>query len=156
MCCRDFVVNKWHSPKPGSMTDCTLWWDLDVNFSPILVPWLKTPSWRCILYRDLPPEWLHITSVPCCFLLCVCVFWRRYLCSGAARVYCCHCTLQAELCVFVMYEISIDFSLPLTTRKHNKKGKFRIILLSLSNSSRYCRKTQELRLQEAVDKTSRK
>lgn len=36
-------------------------------------------------------------------------------------IHCCHCTLQAKLCVFVMYEqIEIIF-LPLQTMKHNKK-----------------------------------
>lgn len=59
-------------------------------------------------YTDIPAEWLYITSVSCCILLCVfsgaVTFVHEQRGSIVVTVLC-----KAELCVFVMYEISIDF-----------------------------------------------
>lgn len=96
-------------------------WDLDVNLF-----WstrhscavTETTSQHCILYTNIPTEWLPINCVPCCILLCVFPDAVTFV-----HEQCCHRTLQAKLCVFVMYEISIDFSLHLKTIKHNKRKK---------------------------------
>lgn len=131
-CGRDLIINKWLRSSlllAWPYSDEIRMWTFLMN-SFLCCVW-KKPSWRCILYTDIPPEWLYINL---CAMLHppVCVFWRCYLCSWAVWIHCCHCILQAELCVFVMYEISIDFSLPLKTRKHNKKKSIWSILLSLS------------------------
>lgn len=121
------------------------WWDLAVNFTDeliIIVLCVKKPPRRCVLYTRIHSEWLYINSAPRCILLCV-FSGRCYLCSRAVWIHCCHCTLQSELCVFVMYENNIDFSLPLKTNKtqwKKKRRKFGFILLSLSQSkpSAFC------------------
>lgn len=87
----------------------------------ILVLWLKTILMLCIIER----YFLWVASHNNCAMLrpTVCVFWSCYLRSRAAPSHRRQCALQAELCVFVMYEINIDFSLPLKTMKPNKKEK---------------------------------
>lgn len=67
------------------------------------------------------PSWVALHNLCAMLHPTVCVFWSCYLCLQAVWIHCCRCTLQAELCIFVMCEISIDFSLPVKTMKHNNK-----------------------------------
>lgn len=67
------------------------------------------------------PSWVALHNLCTMLHPTVCVFWSCYLCLQAVWIHCCRCTLQAELCIYVMCEISIDFSLPLKTMQHNNK-----------------------------------